>query len=190
MAEHREPLNSKTRRETAVTVALIICGLAPARPPATIVMNSSMFAAAEERVSESQEDQGGRQTIIGCILVHSVHQTPLHYSSLAHFTTHGDDKVKRSCSRFLGRFLCSEHGFRYQRRNQMHGGRWDHGNEQRQKAESVLSFEISSNTNSKSNNDTFLAAGANRSVNSSSLPSTTSGSIVSFLLSNSLVKIL
>lgn len=44
------PLNSKTRREMAVTVALIICGVAPARPPAIMVMYSSKLAVAEKDV--------------------------------------------------------------------------------------------------------------------------------------------
>ena len=38
------PLNSKTSRDIAVTVALIMCGEAPASPPATIVINSSTLA--------------------------------------------------------------------------------------------------------------------------------------------------
>ena len=41
------PLNSNTRREMAVTVALIMCGDAPANPPATMVRYSSMLPEAE-----------------------------------------------------------------------------------------------------------------------------------------------
>lgn len=40
------PLNSKTSLEIAVTVALIMCGVAPARPAAIIVMYSPMLALA------------------------------------------------------------------------------------------------------------------------------------------------
>lgn len=40
------PLNSKTSREIAVTVALIMWGVAPASPPAIMVMYSFMFAFA------------------------------------------------------------------------------------------------------------------------------------------------
>lgn len=41
-----KPLNSKTSREIAVTVALIMWGVAPANPPATMVMYSFMLAFA------------------------------------------------------------------------------------------------------------------------------------------------
>jgi hypothetical protein len=43
------PLNSKTSLDMAVTVALIIWGVAPARPAATIVMYSSRLALADLR---------------------------------------------------------------------------------------------------------------------------------------------
>ena len=41
------PLNSKTSLDMAVTVALIMWGVAPARPAATIVMYSSRLALAD-----------------------------------------------------------------------------------------------------------------------------------------------
>jgi hypothetical protein len=44
------PLNSKTSLDMAVTVALIMWGVAPARPAATIVMYSSRLALADLRV--------------------------------------------------------------------------------------------------------------------------------------------
>lgn len=43
-----QPLNSKTSLEMAVIVALIIWGVAPARPPAIIVKYSSKDAGATE----------------------------------------------------------------------------------------------------------------------------------------------
>jgi hypothetical protein len=41
------PLNSKTILDMAVTVALIMWGVAPARPAAIIVTYSSMLALAD-----------------------------------------------------------------------------------------------------------------------------------------------
>jgi hypothetical protein len=43
------PLNSKTSLDIAVTVALIMWGVAPARPAAIIVMYSSRLALADLR---------------------------------------------------------------------------------------------------------------------------------------------
>jgi len=44
------PLNSKISLERALILALIMCGVVPVRPAATIVMNSSTFASTEPKL--------------------------------------------------------------------------------------------------------------------------------------------
>ena len=135
-------MNSNTRREMAVTVALIMCGLAPARPPAIIVMNSSMLAAAE--IYPHVKNQGNEQaqigrTILSAIFLHPVNHAPLYDTSAAHLPSHRKDDIEGGSACFFRGLLGSKDSLGNERRDDVHRSRWQQPDERRQQAESVLS---------------------------------------------------
>jgi hypothetical protein len=89
------PLNSKTSLDMAVTVALIMCGVAPARPPAIIVRYSSKLALANQNVKHLHEaDKVNAHTFTYTILVHALDQVALYHTTFCHFLSHSDYELK------------------------------------------------------------------------------------------------
>ena len=74
------PLNSKTSLETAVTLALIICGVAPARPAAIIVMYSPMLALAYVTL-QHEKASDCRKSIPSLVLSSSIPPTKTRFTT-------------------------------------------------------------------------------------------------------------
>lgn len=90
------PLNSKTSLDIAVTVPLIMCGVAPARPAAIIVRYSSKLALADLGVERLHTGRlRNTHTFAYTILIHAVDQVALHYATFGHFLPHSDYEIKR-----------------------------------------------------------------------------------------------
>ena len=107
-----------------VMVALIMCGVAPAKPAAIIVIYSSMLACTKRVLLRDNELHKKKHTFTGVCVVflhHPLHVMPLDDTTIFHFPPHGNEKTKCGRPSAFSWFLSGKDSFRYEAGNQMQG---------------------------------------------------------------------
>jgi hypothetical protein len=90
------PLNSKTRRDRALMLALIICGVVPVRPAATMVMYSWALALTSPVRISACRFRLREGTPMLTIFHYIVASSPnlLDHTTLRHLVSHDDEQVE------------------------------------------------------------------------------------------------